>query len=426
MTDVGRRRFLARAAGALLGGVAAAAPAPVQRGATRAQKMSQPLKRPAVDTCGITLFLCGDVMTGRGIDQILPHPNKPHLFEPYMHSALGYVELAEQATGPIQRPVDFAYIWGDALAELERMRPDARIVNLETAITATEDAWPGKGIHYRMHPANVLCLTAARIDCCVLANNHVLDWGYGGLIETLQSLRAARIATAGAGRDENEAATPAVLALPMGRRVLIFAFGHESSGVPPGWAARKARAGVNVLNDYSTQTADAIARQVLGAKQAGDIVVASIHWGTNWGFDIPPEQRTFAHRLIDAAGVDVVHGHSSHHPRGIEVYRGKLILHGCGDLLNDYEGINGYDEYRGELALMYFATVDVASGALLRLAMTPTRTRRLRVDRAPPEAVGWLHRTLDREGRKFGTQVERQRDSTLLLRWDEHAATGAR
>lgn len=128
----------------------------------------------------VTLFLCGDVMTGRGIDQILPHPAEPHLYEPYMRSALGYLEIAEQATGQIERPADFAYIWGDALGELERARPEARIVNLETAVTVAEDAWPDKGINYRMNPANVRCLLAAGIDCCVLANNHVLDWATAG------------------------------------------------------------------------------------------------------------------------------------------------------------------------------------------------------------------------------------------------------
>jgi len=168
----------------------------------------------------VTLFLCGDVMTGRGIDQILPHPSKPQLYEPYMRSALGYVEIAERATGPIRRPVDFPYVWGDALAELDRVRPDARIINLETAVTAAEDAWPGKGIHYRMHPANVPCISAAKIDCCVLANNHVLDWGYRGLAETLDALRGAGMRTAGAGRDEAEAAAPAAIELPGKGRVL--------------------------------------------------------------------------------------------------------------------------------------------------------------------------------------------------------------
>jgi poly-gamma-glutamate synthesis protein (capsule biosynthesis protein) len=87
----------------------------------------------------ITLFLCGDVMTGRGIDQVLPHPNDPVLHEPYMTSAKGYVELAEEANGPIPKPVDYAYIWGDALRELEQRAPDVRINNLETSITRSED-----------------------------------------------------------------------------------------------------------------------------------------------------------------------------------------------------------------------------------------------------------------------------------------------
>src|SRR5512145_2882467 len=120
-------------------------------------------------SAGVTLFLCGDVMTGRGVDQILPHPSKPRLFEPYVTSAVTYVELAERAVGPIPRPVGFDYVWGDALAELRRVRPDARIVNLETSVTRSNEAWPDKGIHYRMHPANVPCLTAAGIDCCALA-----------------------------------------------------------------------------------------------------------------------------------------------------------------------------------------------------------------------------------------------------------------
>ena len=54
-----------------------------------------------------------------------------------------------------------------------------------------------------------------------------------------------------------------------------------------------------------------------------------------------PDQVRFAHRLIDG-GVDLVHGHSSHHPRPIEVFRGKLVLYGCGDCINDYEGISGH------------------------------------------------------------------------------------
>jgi poly-gamma-glutamate capsule biosynthesis protein CapA/YwtB (metallophosphatase superfamily) len=54
-------------------------------------------------------------MTSRGVDQVLPHPGDPRLYEDYVPSALGYVRLAERASGPLPRPADFPYVWGDAL-----------------------------------------------------------------------------------------------------------------------------------------------------------------------------------------------------------------------------------------------------------------------------------------------------------------------
>ena len=71
----------------------------------------------------VVLFLCGDVMTGRGVDQILAYPSEPQLYEPAVQSAMGYVQLAEMKTGPIPRPVAPAYVWGDALAVLEHAKP---------------------------------------------------------------------------------------------------------------------------------------------------------------------------------------------------------------------------------------------------------------------------------------------------------------
>jgi poly-gamma-glutamate capsule biosynthesis protein CapA/YwtB (metallophosphatase superfamily) len=356
-------------------------------------------------------------MTGRGIDQILPHPVDPRLFESYVNSAKEYVALAEEVSGAIDRPVEFAYVWGDALRELERLRPDARIVNLETAVTTSENAWPGKGVHYRMHPANVPCLGALPVDCCVLANNHVMDWGREGLLETISVLSAAGIRMAGAGRNAAEASAPAVMETARGKRVLVYAFAMENSGVPSAWRATAQRAGVNMLEDLSHLSIDVVARRIDAHKRRGDIVVVSLHWGPNWGFDISADERSFARGLLDRAGADLVHGHSSHHVKGIEVHRDKLILYGCGDFLNDYEGIGGYSAYRADLALMYFPALDAESGRLRELVMTPTCTRRFRSNRAAPEQTDWLYATLNREGRKLGTAVERHPDGTLRLRW---------
>lgn len=361
------------------------------------------------------LFLCGDVMTGRGVDQVLPHPGDPLLYEPWVGDARGYVDLAETASGPIPRRVDFSYVWGDALGELERVAPDARIVNLETSVTRSDDAWLGKGINYRMHPDNVACLTAARIDVCALANNHVLDWGRAGLVETIDVLRRAGVQTAGAGRDLDEAREPAVIARPGEGRLVVFAFGLGTSGIPRGWAAAEGRPGIDLLPDLSERTSLGIEERVRRAKRPRDVVVASIHWGGNWGYAIPDEHVWFAHRLIEA-GVDVVHGHSSHHPLAIEVHGGKLALYGCGDFINDYEGIQGHEEFRGDLTLMYFASVDTSTGELERLTMTPMVLRKLRANRAAAADARWLAETITRESLAFGVRAALEEDGRLILR----------
>jgi poly-gamma-glutamate synthesis protein (capsule biosynthesis protein) len=352
----------------------------------------------------VTLFLCGDVMTGRGVDQVLPHPGLPELHESAVRSALRYVELAERAHGPIPRPVDSNYIWGDALKVLDRVRPDLRIINLETSIT-TSDAYVPKGINYRMHPANVPALSAAGVDCCVLANNHVLDWGEAGLLETLDTLARAGIRVAGVGCDDAAARAPAVLRTPAGARVLVFAFGTSDSGIPARWAARAGRPGVNLLTTLDDVAVARVASDVAADRQPGDLVVASIHWGGNWGYEISAAQRRFAHALIDRAGVDLVHGHSSHHPKAIEVHHDRLILYGCGDFLDDYEGIAGYEEFRDDLVLMYFPSLEAATGRLTRLAMAPMQIHRFRLRTPSPSDRAWLQSTLDRECRRFGHRI---------------------
>jgi poly-gamma-glutamate capsule biosynthesis protein CapA/YwtB (metallophosphatase superfamily) len=320
-----------------------------------------------------------------------------------------YVELAERVNGPIPRPVGFSYIWGDALEELAQAGPDARIINLETSITRSDDYCRDKGINYRMHPDNVPCITAARIDCCVLANNHVLDYGSAGLIETIETLARAGVSRAGAGRDLAEARAPAVIEIPSKGRVVVFAFGMESSGIPPNWAAAEERAGVNLLEDLSEGTVARIRDTVRKVKGPRDVVVASIHWGGNWGFGVPEEHVRFGHGLVQA-GVDLVHGHSSHHVRPIEVFEGKLIVYGCGDFLDDYEGITGYEEFRDDLTLMYFPTVDVFTGRLVDLHMTPMQIRQFKANRASREGAGWLRDTINRESRTFGFRVELRED----------------
>ena len=130
---------------------------------------------------------------------------------------------------------------------------------------------------------------------------------------------------------------------------------------------------------------------------------------------IPSQQIKFAHQLIDRAGVDLIHGHSSHHVKGIEIYRDRPIFYGCGDLIDDYEGIRGYEAFRDDLGLMYFVTLNSDTGELVNLQMIPTQIRRFRVQRASTVDLLWLKELLNREGKRFGTQVRWDGNKTLIL-----------
>ncbi len=363
----------------------------------------------------LTLFLCGDVMLGRGVDQILPHPGDPRLREPDVDDARHYVRFAELLSGPIPRPASFSWPWGDALEVLDDAAPDARVINLETSITRSADFSPGKAVHYRMNPDNLPALLVARPDACALANNHVLDFGRTGLRETIDALAGAGTRAAGAGRDAAAARQPAAIPVPGRGRTVVFSCGLASSGIPADWAATASQPGVDLLPGLSEAVADDLISRVQTVKRPGDVVVVSIHWGSNWGYQVDHDQVRFARRLIDG-GVDVIHGHSSHHPRPVEVYRGKLVLYGCGDFIDDYEGIGGYEQFRDDLRLLYFASVAPGTGTLDALRMVPMQARKMRLCHASTGDSEWLRGVLDAISSGFGCRVSCQPDGTLAVR----------
>ena len=362
----------------------------------------------------ITLLLCGDVMPGRGVDQILPHPGVPRLRELGTGDAGVYVRLAERVNGPIQCPVSFDWPWGDALGVADDMAPDVRVINLECTVTRSSDFASGKAVHYRMEPANLPCVTAFKPDACALANNHILDFGRTGLTDTLHWMAGAGLAAAGAGRDLAQAQQAAAIPLPTGGRVLVFSCGAACSGIPTSWAAAHGRPGLDLLTSLGDAAADSLIRRVNEAKQPGDIAVVSIHWGSNWGYEVPRDQARFARLLIDA-GVDLIHGHSSHHPRPIQAYRGKLVLYGCGDCIDDYEGVSGYQQFRDDLRLLYFATLRRGTGQLTELRMVPMQARKMRLHHARSADSKWLATTLNQISGAYGSRISLDPGDTLSL-----------
>jgi len=219
-----------------------------------------------------------------------------------------------------------AYPFGNVLEALHQA--DLRVVNLECVISDRGrpfSRWE-KVFHFRALEA----LQRARINCVVLANNHVLDYEEEAFLQMLELLEQAQIAYVGAGRNLEQARRPAIL--PAAEvKVGVVAFTDNE----PGWKAGQNTPGTNYLPVVPESVA-VLREQIEAARRLGaELVMVSAHWGPNMRLRPPPLFRAFA-RAVMEAGADVFHGHSAHVFQGIEVYRGKPILYDCGEFVDDY------------------------------------------------------------------------------------------
>jgi poly-gamma-glutamate capsule biosynthesis protein CapA/YwtB (metallophosphatase superfamily) len=248
--------------------------------------------------------MAGDVMLGRGVSEML-------------------------------RTLSPEQVWGDVLPLLHSV--DLRIINLECALTDHERPWTRtpKVFHFRADPSAIEVLRAARVDGCSLANNHTLDFEEQGLLDTLEHLEANSIRYAGAGRNQEEAMSPALLEICSNHasRVALLAF---TDNEPP-FAAGPNRPGTNYLPvSLEPEILRRVEAAVTAAREAGaETVIFSNHWGPNKVQRPNALFRRFARAVIDR-GADVYYGHSAHIFQGIEIYRSKPILYDTGDFIDDY------------------------------------------------------------------------------------------
>ena len=274
---------------------------------------------------------------------------------------------------------------------------------------------------------------------CTLANNHSLDWGYNGLNETLSTLRNENILCCGAGENVSVAWKPAIIEIPDKKcRIFIFGVGSKSSGCPTIWTATETKAGIAMVDPYDLNEIPMIMKNIKksvteysgdkgkNAKEYKNIIILSIHWGGNWGFDISSQFIKFAHGLIDFKdkenmdiNIDLIHGHSSHHIKGFEVYKQKLIFYGCGDFLSDYEGINNpqHDGYNDDLSFMYFVDLDNKTGNVDDIILKGTKIKQFRVNYAENKELLWLQNTIKEQCKQFGIELNHsESDKTLRLK----------
>jgi len=273
-----------------------------------------------------------------------------------------------------------------------RQHADVRIVNLETSITTSEAKWPNKAFNYRATPATArLALQTANIDYVSLANNHILDYQVQGMVDTLDALDQMGIRHAGAGANLEQASRPAILDVKSsGLRLGCFSFSDHYRE----WAATDQDGGIALVT-YDDACRQYLRRLITSHRQKDrlDVVLVSIHWGPNYAWQPSADIQSLAHFLIDECQVDVIHGHSAHHIQGIEIYHGRPILYGCGDLVDDY-AIDR--EYRNDLGLVYLVSLGEQM-KLKRVDLVPTRIHGCQVGLASQADDGaWLNETIHR------------------------------
>lgn len=246
------------------------------------------------------LLFVGDVMLGRLVNEVLK------------------VEPPE-------------YVWGDTRPIFHRA--DLRLCNLECVISDLGQPWSTtpKVFHFRSDAKNVASLKSAEINMVSVANNHSLDFEAEALLEMLDLLDGAGIAHAGAGRNIDEASSPAFCEVA-GKKVGLVAFTDNE----PEWEATNTGPGVfYVPNRLSDQRARRLLDTIRAVRNTVDILVVSAHWGPNWGFHPPRGHPPFARALMEA-GADIFFGHSGHVVRGIEIFESKPILYCAGNFIDDY------------------------------------------------------------------------------------------
>ncbi|CAH6420237.1 Poly-gamma-glutamate capsule biosynthesis protein CapA [uncultured virus] len=320
----------------------------------------------------------GDNMLGRAVQLTLPYQTPGDNEITDTQSAQAYLNdiLPNADIESIRNQNrDGSYLWNDLLS-LD-FSEDVRILNLEAAPTFTinNPDLPNKEIHYHVNINNLPGLFSrfTRPYVLSMANNHTMDLGSIAFTqETLPFLSN----TVGIGSNITKAQSAKIIG-----NVAIFAFGAGCSGVPINWAATENNPGlayippINNLNAVNSAI-DIMRFSLLSVKDKCKVV--SIHWGPNWSHENDEQKyrELLAHRLIDELGVSLIYGHSSHHIRGIELYKNHLIIYGAGDFVNDYEAIPVHDNYNTTGAI-YVIDLDYTTYNLVNLQFIPFQMKRL-------------------------------------------------
>jgi len=200
---------------------------------------------------------------------------------------------------------------------------DVMCLNNEFTYSTTGSKLEGKLYHFRAHPDRVKVLNELGVDVVQLNNNHVYDYGKQAMLDTLDTLSNAGIDYFGAGRNLEEAMAPLYYTLDDKVVALVGASRAEKNEKTP--QATETEPGI--LRCYDTE----LFLQVIEEADANaDFVIAVVHWGTEYSYDLEEVQVTTGKEYLDA-GADVIIGGHSHCLQGMEFYGEKPIIYSLGN-----------------------------------------------------------------------------------------------
>ncbi len=197
---------------------------------------------------------------------------------------------------------------------------DLAIANLEAPFTTSDSCHKDKTYTFKVPPHFVGGLKNAGFDMVTLANNHILDYGEDGLMQTMATLDAARLPFCGAGLDVSSACAPRIVK-KNGQKIALVGF---SMTFPKSFWAKTDRCGTCYPTPFQLK------ETITACEERADITIVSFHWGQEKRTTPKKYQMEYAHKAIDY-GADLILGHHPHVLQGFELYKGKLIAYSLGN-----------------------------------------------------------------------------------------------
>jgi poly-gamma-glutamate capsule biosynthesis protein CapA/YwtB (metallophosphatase superfamily) len=320
---------------------------------------------------------------------------------------------------------------GDVIAILKHLHDaDISVGNFEMPMTNSSEPLH-KLLNIRADPKIATDLDILGLDVVTVANNHTSDYGWTGLVDTVNALQHIGLKVVGSGQCLTDACAAADFVVRE-KRVGIVAF---SCLVPTGSGASTDRpgiSGIEISTAYEidpyyqmeepgdpsaikirtrvTDSSLAFASDCVRALRTEyDILVVSVHWGFGSGEELATYQRPLAHALIDA-GADIIHGHHPHAIHPIEIYKGKPIFYGLGTLVGQQVFLDAPQEVKRMWQEMspdgLIATISFTNSGEPKIKLFPHVLNGERLPVQPDATTNErIHRRLERLCAPLGTII---------------------